>query len=358
MKKKALATRMAAFAMAGAMTMAMGFPALAAETDSLNVPFKKTIKYVNGSSDKVKAPVTEFSFSVDPSDPITLINGKESIYVYQGLANGVSLERETLSMDAGNTTGFVEGKVIVHKNIFEGKPGVYHYLVSEIPAVSAYDGMEYTKLKYDFYVIVDVNNAVSTIMTKREGDEAQTEFDDLHTGKAGQIEFVNNYTTNNLTVRKKVTGNQGDKSKEFTFNINVNGADNEQYTYEIYTVNDDGDIQGEAKSSGVLTSSRETKTQITLTDNQEVVIYGLSSKDSYTVSEVSYAGEGYTTKVDNTEGSESSGTIDADKLVIFENNKNITTPTGIVTEYAPYILLVAAAGTFAVLFLRKRKEEF
>ena len=79
---------------------------------------------------------------------------------------------------------------------------------------------------------------------------------------------------------------------------------------------------------------------------------------SYTVREVSYAGEGYTTKVDNTEGSESSGTIDADKLVIFENNKNITTPTGIVTEYAPYILLVAAAGTFAVLFLRKRKEEF
>lgn len=357
MKKKALATRMAAFVMAGAMTMAMGFPALAVETDDLNISFKKTINNVNSIPEKVKAPVTEFGFSVIPSEAITLKNGTESIYVYKGLANGVSLANDKLSINAANTTGYVEGNVIIHKNVFTGKPGVYHYLVSETPTDPAYDGMEYTTLKYDLYVIVDVENNVSTIITKRESDEAQTEFSNLDEGKAGQIEFVNNYTTNNLTVRKNVTGNQGDKSKKFTFNINVNGAADEQYIYEIYTVNDEGTIQGDATSNGILISGA-TATPIELTHNQEVVIYGLSNTDTYTVNEQSYTDEGYTTKVDNTVGSESSGSIASDKIVIFENNKHITTPTGIVTEYAPYILLVAAAGTFAVLFLRKRKEEF
>ena len=32
--------------------------------------------------------------------------------------------------------------------------------------------------------------------------------------------------------------------------------------------------------------------------------------------------------------------------------------TGIILNFAPYILLVAFAGVFAVLFLRKRREEF
>ena len=48
MKKKALATKMAAFVMAGAMTMAMGFPAFA-ETKS--IPFYKTIVDQNSVGD-------------------------------------------------------------------------------------------------------------------------------------------------------------------------------------------------------------------------------------------------------------------------------------------------------------------
>ena len=44
-------------------------------------------------------------------------------------------------------------------------------------------------------------------------------------------------------------------------------------------------------------------------------------------------------------------------IVEFTNNRDAVTPTGIVMSFAPYILLVALAGVFAVLFLRKRRHE-
>lgn len=43
--------------------------------------------------------------------------------------------------------------------------------------------------------------------------------------------------------------------------------------------------------------------------------------------------------------------------VVCTNLKNAVTPTGIAMTVAPYILMVAVAGIFAILFLRRRHEE-
>ena len=42
--------------------------------------------------------------------------------------------------------------------------------------------------------------------------------------------FENIYNTNNLKIEKKVTGSQGDKKKDFNFEVTVNGAAGETYT--------------------------------------------------------------------------------------------------------------------------------
>ena len=356
MKKKALATKMAAFVMAGAMTMAMGFPAFAAldvtpDGNDQKYELTKTIKYVNDAEGKVREPKTQFNFNVTTADAITIKNGTESIYVYAGLAGGVTLEGNRLDIAPGATNTYTTN-VVLHKNVFT-KPGAYHYLLSE-EATPAYDGMVNATYKYDIYVFVDKDNKVNMIATKREGDNAIKEFNDIGTEKASRLEFENTYTTHNLTVEKQVTGNQGDKSKSFEFLINIDGAAGEEYNYEICKVDTNTHV-----GDGIIKSDEGQKS-ITLTDNQKIIIYGLSANDTYSVEETSYASEGYKTTVDGKEtlvtGETTMGTTN--RNIVYVNNKTISTPTGIVTEYAPYILLVAAAGAFAVLFLRRKKEEF
>ena len=70
MKKKALATKMAAFVMAGAMTMAMGFPAFAKDRTSSTIPVWKT---VNAGTEQanIYAPKTTFNFVLGVPDTTT-----------------------------------------------------------------------------------------------------------------------------------------------------------------------------------------------------------------------------------------------------------------------------------------------
>ena len=91
-----------------------------------------------------------------------------------------------------------------------------------------------------------------------------------------------------------------------------------------------------------------------LKDGESIQIYGLTESDKYTVTEADYGSDGYTT----TNGSKTDVVTDDGDSYTVTNDKSVTTPTGIVLSFAPYILLVALAGVFGVLFLRRKKEEF
>ena len=102
--------------------------------------------------------------------------------------------------------------------------------------------------------------------------------------------------------------------------------------------------------------------RITLGHDQTINIYGLSGQDKFTVVEVEANKDGYTTtyKLGGTAKTSITNELegDSDKAVEVENNKNATTPTGIIMSFAPYILVLALAGVFAVMFLRKKREDF
>ena len=80
----------------------------------------------------------------------------------------------------------------------------------------------------------------------------------------------------------------------------------------------------------------------------------------YTVTEETLTNEGYTTYIDEIKSTTNvaTGTIEADTTVAYRNDKVVTTPTGIVMTFGPYVLLIALAGVFATLFFRRKREEF
>lgn len=381
MKKKALATKMAAFVMAGAMTMAMGFPALADSRGTAEIDVKKTVKVEDtNAADYVYAPKTTFSFKLSAvKEAGNFTKDSNTYFVKPGLVNNdaeqspkhISFEKGVTGITfdpAADKDGLNKSKsgvkiVVDYDGIYrEAGAGIYHYTIEE--ETGSYDGVDYTKAgTYDIYVFVYENENQDAVVIAKDGNLVAGE------GKSANIEFVNPYDVHTLTIEKLVTGNQGETNKKFDFTINVNratGTEGEEYYWVIC----DSDGHEVTRTDGSNTHGPlGTGVTVGLTNTEQVKIYGLSAGDTYTVTEADYVtNDGYDEPTIAMEGGAASatkvgkkevtGTITSDGKITYTNNRSVTTPTGIVTEYAPYILLVAAAGAFAVLFLRRKKEEF
>lgn len=105
---------------------------------------------------------------------------------------------------------------------------------------------------------------------------------------------------------------------------------------------------------------------ITLKDGQQLHIYGVSKGEGYSVTEVEANANGYVTTIDNngtpidqgSSGNAATGTVDNGAVTVtFTNTRNAITPTGLVMNVAPYVLLVLVAAGAGYVFLRKREED-
>ena len=170
------------------------------------------------------------------------------------------------------------------------------------------------------------------------------------------LDFNNEYGgVHTVTVTKKVQGGFANASDTFEFEVTVNGsAANEAYKV-VYTTN------GTPTTKSVVSGG---KIDVTLGKDDTVTIYGLSENDSYTITEKDVTNgktaTGYT--VTDSCGTTTDGKVEgfggtADSSYIITNTKVAPTPTGVAMTVAPYILMVAVAGIFAILFLRRRHEE-
>ncbi len=229
-------------------------------------------------------------------------------------------------------------------------PGIYHYVVSETEGT--YEGITYDKTSYDLYVYVE--NVGGEI--KVAGVTASIPEGEGKPEKATEIAFTNDYGKTNdmvhsVLITKEVTGNQGDKTKGFSFFLSVDGDAGELYKV-VHTDQKDG------TTVSYLTSDAAAA-PYTLKHGESLQIFGLSASDTYTVTETDYSGDGYTTTVNDEATNTNNGTTaNGDVTVAFENSKNVTTPTGIAMTFAPYVVMVVFAGVFAVMFLRKKREDF
>ncbi len=318
---------MMALVMAGILSVSLN-PGVSAEGEPMEAVITKNIS----KEANVFAPAAEFSFAVTPGSASDAADGAPAIYAGPegGVTAGAPITSAPAAGDIGeNTVTVGTSELSIDASKFT-EPGIYRYVITE--TASDYDGMAYSTETKNFDVYVDSECSVySYAFVNADGNG----------GKDDGI-FENVYETNDLTLKKIVAGNQGNKNKEFTFTITASGAEGEWY----YVTFGDGTTP--------LTLKTGEAAQITLSNEETAKIWGLSGSDSYQIEEADYSADGYVTTIGEEETRTASGSISEDLAIEVTNTKNAASPTGVIAEVSSFLIMIAAAGMLAVLFLRKR----
>lgn len=342
--KRRMNKRMATAALAGAMVLSMNGMAWAA-VDEFDLTKEVT------TDGNTHAPNTVFSFTITEGDASTFEGAKVSAGVEGGLTLDTANDFSFAPGDEVSASYTKTGKIKVDATKFT-KPGVYHYIVTETQGT--YDGITYDVTPRHVYVYVingdtEGTYVVDSVKVVKDGD----------TAKADNLKIVNIYgdkdnpdkdNVHDFIIKKTVTGNQGDKNMDFSFTVTINGDDKDKADKEMYKAVKTPKT-GEPEIMPIID---EEATTFTLMDGETLHIYGLSENDEYTVTETDYSAEGYTTTVpDNAKGKLTKD----ETMVEFINDKNVGPATGVAMTFAPYVLLVAAAGGLGAVVLGKKKRE-
>ncbi len=377
MKRNKLAKKLTAALLTGAMVMSMGGMTAFADTpkEIENITLTKTVT----TDGKTFAPNTEFKFTISEGKGGNMqIDGKNQsvepgrpglFTISSSVPSGQ--ERNDLKFAPDTTQdpkGSYNRELIYDVNdpseVGISKPGIYHYTIMETN--DGYEGITYDDKERNIFVYVnskvDENNTptgelyVSAIICEKDGGYEGLDQGSSKTG----LTFTNDYGETNdkvhsLKVTKHIRGNQASAGDKFTFEVTVAGTSGEAY----WVIYNEG-LDTEEKQSVV---SGQTVTFKNVQADGIIMIYGLTSGDTYTVEETDNAG--YTKTFVKEVGSETekeagniSGTIETNSAAEFINEKKADTPTGIAMTFAPYAVMVAFAGVFAVMFLRKKREDF
>ena len=305
--------------------------------DKLNVPanFNKVYDIVNEAT---KSPAETFTFEF------------EAVSVKEQEA-GITLEDAPQIADV--TTSFValtedttnEVEVALDAADFPGI-GIYTYKVTEKVGNTA--GVTYQE--NPIYLVV-------TIL--RDTDDnikyvAAVHYSSALTGdKTGEV--TNKYEASSLSITKEVTGNMGDKTREFkvtvTFTAPENKIVNEAITYLVGT--EEKEIVVDKWENGKAEAEISLKHGDTITFNN--IPYGVT----YVVEENDYTSEangGYDPAVytyDDDNKKIDTATADTVKIT---NNKGTTVDTGITLDSAPYMMMLIIAAAGIAFFLAKKRR--
>lgn len=332
-KQKTFRRQMMALVMGG-MILAMN-----QGTTTLAAPPAKvlTIEKTFTKEEKTQTPTVNFTFKATPIQatiPADAGTGQKEIK--PGPAGGIKT-LPTISYTAADTgTEIVKtGNLELDATKFTA-PGIYRYVIEENNG--SYEGITYSTVKKNFDVYVDQNNAIISYAFSNDLGTEKTD------GKFTNDYGKTNDTIHDLTVTKQVTGNQGDTNKLFDFSVKVDGVAGEKYTVEVKE-----DANAAATTITLETGAAQT---VKLKDGGTIHIWGLSDTDKVTVDETDYTAEGYTTTGELTDLMVTAD--DTQKTIT--NEKEVSALTGIVTDMAPYVLLIAVAGGLLVLSMRKKES--
>lgn len=314
---------------------------------------KVTIASKLTMDENAMVPTVMFNYSIAPADSSECAS-TSGMPVTPGVPDAVSLSPDSVNYSDkklklekadGTTTITAPLSAVLDVSKFTA-PGIYRYKITQ--QKPALDGLNVTNgaLFLDVYV---ENNGTGYVV---KGCTLSAE---AGSGKKTDG-FVNDYATHKLTIKKIVAGNQGDKNKDFQFTVSLSGATGETYKY-VKVKKDGTSTPGDVANSGSTVS-------VNLRDGDYIIFYGLSSEDTYAVTEGDYKKEGYETsyKIGETGSETKSNTISAkgigtsDTTVTFTNTKEATVPTDVIRTVVPYAAIVAFAAVMGVVFFRPRRN--
>ncbi len=159
--------------------------------------------------------------------------------------------------------------------------------------------------------------------------------------------FENIFDAGSLKVSKTVTGNLGDKQKDWNFKVTFTAPTGDTVNSSITCTDSEKNI------AAGWTGSKEV--EFVLKHNESIQFDNIPAGVTYTVAETEANADGYTTTKTGDSGTIAKKTISE---AAFTNNKDVTVDTGIVLDSLPYILLVAVVlSAAAVMFVNKRRSE-
>lgn len=318
---------------------------------------KVTIASKLTMDENAMVPNAKFEYSISPAG--TSGHTNTGMPATPGVIEAVSLSPSSVDYSAkdssikentdGVTKTITADLIVSFKTSMFKAPGIYRYKITQAPP--QLDGLSDTpqELFLDVYVENAENGSSDYVvggctLSVEAGSGEKT---------AG---FENNYVTHKLTITKVVDGNQGEKNRGFDFTFTIKGADGESYEYAT--------VKNGATTMNPTPATSGTAVTVSLKHGESVIVYGLSSNDTYAINEADYSGAGYKTSYKIGEsGTEVGGkVIEAtpigafDALVAFTNTKDVTVPTDVIRTVVPYAAIVAFAAVMGVVFFRPRRN--
>lgn len=382
MKLNRKVTRLAASVLATAMfACATALPAMAVDAPAAAAD-KITFDSVLTLTDAEKyASVPEFSLTYTVSEGSEVAATDTNPVIYAGVLGGQSVTNtinysNADSWDSGTVTKTVE---LDFSSITFPRAGIYRYIVTQtdegtIPTDVTVDTN--TTRYLDLYVENDTNNGgtdnlkIAHYVLLKTATTPTVDYDDT-TGAVKTITYGDGsekdegydhtYETNELELDKQVAGALGDMtSGAFDFTVTIAGL-KENDTIGVKGATDVAFVTQTADNSGTV-----SLTGVKLGHGEKYTIVGLPTGATFAITENISANEGYKTEYNiNSVGNvnEKSFTAtavekqDDPNTVIFTNTRDSVTPTGVIMNVAPYVLMVVIAAAGCFVFLRKRRDD-
>ena len=345
----------------------------------------------------ITTPTATFTFKFAPK------SGQNSANVpYETVTptNG-TIPNRTVTYGAGDT--LPQGKTAITKatdDIFAGvtyaNAGEYVYTVSEeqtgwTALANNIDTLTFDTKTYEMHVFVknksqgtgtyisnvyfvDTTAGSTTAATAKKAGNAEpgTEggskvykydlFKNKYTkkaGKTGDSPSTINPNADALTITKKVAGGLASKTKNFTFKL----------TFKAASTDETGTYTG-TKGSEQIQFTKDVEKEFTLHDGESLVFPDLPAGTKYTLKEEGTSG--YTpssaykengTLKNGAAGTQSQAYTVADVLIGEKENNNIVTntlpevtPTGLLIDNLPFIIMIGL-GLFGFILVAKRRRE-
>lgn len=318
------------FACLLALTMMLGLSATAfasskEPSDVSSVKINK-IYYLKGEG---TSPAETFSFKVTKE---SVKESENTVTNMPDIGNFVIKYDEGDAKEGGTQKSF---NLTLPSTQDFGRPGVYTYKIEEESSNTA--GVDYDENK-------DVRLVV-TVSYNDNGDLIRTVALKNGENKLGNDDnaFENTYIANKVNVTKKVTGNLGDKKREFTFKVKFSAPDGKLVNSTVQLVKSDG--------SKEVFGVEETK-EFTLKDGATASITNLPKGVEYEITENDYSADKYVTYAENAEGTMDEGAITAK----FTNSKIGEIDTGVYLDNLPYLLVFAGVLAIAAVFVVRRRR--
>lgn len=157
-----------------------------------------------------------------------------------------------------------------------------------------------------------------------------------------------------VKVAKQVTGNFGDKKREFKFEITFTDANGKALRLvqtdkaPTYSITSDTTVGGE-------------KLTVLMKDKDEITVNNVPIGGTLVVTETEASGYQTSYKIGETESKE--GNVaryivpENGGTITFINHRNVSPDTGVLVDSLPYILIIACVAGVAALFLIRRRKK-